>query len=804
MEQMKWIILLIGVIVMIGLLEGVDAMTATGNADLIIPSSPKQSCMENCMLQDICQVLGNPKCQQCENNCQYLDAGQTQTTKNTYIEYNFDWGSTNISLSCVDGDGNAFVPANSFMRNNGNEWEFGALDDFGDYFNCTYYIDSSAILNDLVQPISEAVNETTEKLLDKTAYPSFYNYYPQGLNEPRHWYNFKDICSRENANCQWGIDKIAKTAWVSFMSDGYIDPTLQNISGCATLLNGFQYLQNQSFSTGNPCMIVDTNANVLYDGQGFNINDSGTTLGIFQLKDGANLTIQNAVLQSSSTGLSFILAASATANIYANNLTFYRGGFSDSLGSVMNIYMNNSKEWNASATSFIALINGFSILQLYNNYFENSTVAVRTTHFGGTRIINNTFNLSRTNAIRDSAGGNLIENNSFYNGTLSLFIDNADSDSVIGNYFYGCRDKTFGCTELITANSFFKNNVFNGSQKQLIYVYGTSYNANNNLFQDNTFINNTANASIVIRANSGGTALNNVFLNCTYENNSENMIGTGTTPTELLREWYYQAKSIDTIGNAVNGANVDVWNVSLGNPFVSLTTSANGLTSRASLIEYWKNSTAITFQNNFTINASYTGNAVQTTYYNLTNSHNVFDTFTFFVPYSNLSIIYPLSHIVYVKLNNTFVPCYGGMFTTTSNGEAGISLNASYQPVNFTTSTNNCFTFTKSTQAFYNGNDTLQLTSPSGGGVYMVDWRTGKSGSIHSFSGMIFVNDVQQNITYAKMKGGTTDTINMNSFALIRINYLDNITLRIRDDDSPPPGTLTIFQKNVALVKVAN
>jgi len=149
---------------------------------------------------------------------------------------------------------------------------------------------------------------------------------------------------------------------------------------------------------------------------------------------------------------------------------------------------------------------------------------------------------------------------------------------------------------------------------------------------------------------------------------------------------------------------------------------------------------------------------------------------------------------------------YGGMYSTNSydtGGLTGIILNATYQIINFSSSPDTMFGFVFTNSGGGTETNTLRLTNEIAAGMYQVSWRTVKSGSTHVIDGYVYVNEVRQNNTYTIMKtGAALDIMEMSSFALIRVNYLDNITLRIADKTSS--GSHTIYQKNLALFRVGN
>lgn len=277
------------------------------------------------------------------------------------ILYNYDWGSTSIQLLKDDVvENNIYVYAN---ENKG--YKFGAIDNSmneTELHNFTYIIDTTSKFNALkkdvyynwvevkkeygLRDVLKEVNDTwvgvnedgytgeiiqfpynitiqenytvnewnvTHRDLDYS-YLDIYNYYPNGFKELRHWYSFQDVCKKEYADCNWIVNE--NQIIINFVSDKFIDPTIENVSACATL-NDYNttYILNESihgivgdcFIINNDSITVDLNSKIIY---GSNDDTSGVLNYGFD-----NCTVINGAIYNFSYGV-------AMQNALYGNATF--------------------------------------------------------------------------------------------------------------------------------------------------------------------------------------------------------------------------------------------------------------------------------------------------------------------------------------------------------------------------------------------------------------------------------------------------------------------------------------------------
>ncbi len=113
----------------------------------------------------------------------------------------------------------------------------------------------------------------------------------------------------------------------------------------------------------------------------------------------------------------------------------------------------------------------------------------------------------------------------------------------------------------------------------------------------NINISNSATRDVDLR-----DSVNNTFLNVTYTTEAV----SSRQASQLIRNWYYQAKVQDDITNPLQGALVEAENIT-GILIDSSTTDVNGFTDLMELTEYINNGGTKTFYSNYTITASKSG-----------------------------------------------------------------------------------------------------------------------------------------------------------------------------------------------------
>jgi len=504
------------------------------------------------------------------------------TTKESGLNYKFDWGETEITLH---KEGNIFADIYIQNKGNGKGWKFGTTDDVHGTATYKYILESTDNLILLEKQRFDEKENLTYK------YPVVYNYYhnPEDeWNEYRHIYSFEDVCSKEHAECEWKFEN--NILELSFVSDGNIDPAIENVSGCRTLSTANQYYQlNKSIVvTSGDCIVINNNS-ITLDCHGYSITSSYNVSGVYFNQP--NTTIKNCNI-SMGTG-------SGGYGIEINGGTY--GNASGSY--IYNNTLNN--QYNG-----IRMIGGFAV------YYENLRVEKVTAnsnadtgiYISPTKPLNNSVFKDITANSNGNAGIYLTSgsNNTFTNIT-------ANSNSVYGIDYSSGSYNTFA---EITANS---------------NVVGMSIGSSNDILTNLNLHSNEWGLSIfadfhnVSDSNISNSSTNdvwigssdNVFLNVSY-NISEENVDSGS----LIRKWYYRAYVNDTYGNDVLGANISIYNVS-GNYMYNMATDTDGYTSIYNIIDYVNNGTAKIYYSNYTINASHPNYIVKTKTHNVAQEQNI-------------------------------------------------------------------------------------------------------------------------------------------------------------------------------------
>ena len=146
------------------------------------------------------------------------------------------------------------------------------------------------------------------------------------------------------------------------------------------------------------------------------------------------------------------------------------------------------------------------------------------------------------------------------------------------------------------------------------YIYVSNYSNITDCFY-------TSGRTTDIHVNSALGSIGNIFLNCSYNNESIN----GAT-NNLIRKWYYQAYVNYSNGTAASDANVSAYNTTNIIQFTEQTNST-GWIDRQELIEYVNTGGTKSYYSNYTINASKTGYVTDTNVFNFTIQQNKIDDF---------------------------------------------------------------------------------------------------------------------------------------------------------------------------------
>jgi len=421
------------------------------------------------------------------------------------------------------------------------------------------------------------------------------------------------------------------------------------------------------------------------------------------LQDNASL-INNTIYSSVSIGVWVI----SKYSLIANNTVLSNGDYGFGIES-----LNYSRFINNSGTSEEAVSDnpGIYFMNSYWNNISNSTGIGE--NGAGFEMYHSSYNnLQDIKGISDTAAGiEMWENN--YNNTFRNV--NATSTSYYGLYInYGSRDNTFYNTTVYSGSSTglflfrdARNNSFynltartDGSSTVAIQFYGSG----NMTFKDCAAIAPNYEYSVYMD-NSGsayGSVTNNTFTNCTF---------TGSevldSSTQLIRKWYYDAYTNDTLGLYVPSVNVTGANRT-GTRQFSVLSNGTGWIARQEIIDYVNNGGSKYYASNYSINGTYSS-AVIAKSHNITVENNVLDVFTFNTSsfcrtISAPNIVYNLTQNVSttstcftVTASNVTIDCKGFSIKGNNNsGSIGVYSNVPY------TAVVNCTILNFSTGIYFN------------------------------------------------------------------------------------------------------
>ena len=326
-------------------------------------------------------------------------------------------------------------------------------------------------------------------------------------------------------------------------------------------------------------------------------------------------------------------------------------GLTDTYGIYTNQFNTTIKNCNIVDGNYSSINNnrqGIYFYQSSNGTIENNKVISNNSQAVHLRL-NSEFNTVKNNTIHGFSNTGLDMHTSNNNNiTNNLMITNSSANS--------------GLLVYQSSNNVFLNNTVMG-EGYGIWIMGTSsISSNDNLFingtaisnvgdaikldagKDNTFINQIAISysygDYAISINSANhtrfvdcvnlsssphqiyvhyrTALNNSFINCSYD--SEYVREDGTE-NELIRKWYYQAYTNYSNGTAVAGANITAYNSSGQLQFTTLT-NPSGLIDRQEVTEYVNTGGTRSYYNNYTIDATLSGYEIDSNIFNFTTTKN--------------------------------------------------------------------------------------------------------------------------------------------------------------------------------------
>ncbi|MBI2449536.1 right-handed parallel beta-helix repeat-containing protein [Candidatus Pacearchaeota archaeon] len=395
----------------------------------------------------------------------------------------------------------------------------------------------------------------------------------------------------------------------------YIAPLIINITTCRELNNSNTlYNLNASVSSNGTCFNVTANK-VILDCKGYSINYAKNGSGGYGIYSGGYnfTTIKNCKINENNV---------STNNKYAiylrgaSNGTVIHNTINTSGNQAYGIILFSNSHYNKVDNNSIITYgtSGFGMLisssSNYNNIINNNITTYGSTT-AGVRFSSSSNNIFRGNAVKtlgSGASGIYLLPNSHFN--------RVDHTTI---FTYG--EGSYGIELDSSSNNTFSNSTiqtFNATAHG-IYIAGLDGTSPNNNFYDTVI-------------NASHAAANGTFLDATFSNtinftnvtiaNNKMYIAGGI----INVHWYLDALVRNvTSGNPIDQANVTAWNVSGAFMFSALT-SSNGRISQQILLDYWQTKTAISNQNNYTINVSKIGFITQSRYVNVsTNRDEIFN-----------------------------------------------------------------------------------------------------------------------------------------------------------------------------------
>jgi parallel beta-helix repeat protein len=350
----------------------------------------------------------------------------------------------------------------------------------------------------------------------------------------------------------------------------------------------------------------------------------------------------NAIINSSGTSTDSygVYITSSTNNSFTNVTgasTYYRGfviegADTNFFNKISGIAINGSGIY-ASTSNYLVLSNSTGA--------SNSTSGIYFTGVSGSTVTSNNGTSNTSAGIYfTGSSNNLISNNigtSFSSAGFS--VQSASNDNLIVNN-KGSSNSSYGMYMQIDIanNTFISNNGTSNTsyglllndisgnyffnQTALGYLtgsYGVYFsNVNNTFFADCINVSGVA-GDVYIASDVG--SVNNTFLNCSYDNSKETVLGAANY---LIRQWYFDANVSNTTAALAN-ANLSIYNRTPSMVFSQLTT-AGGDIARTNLTEYINLGGTKSFHTNHTVNVTLAGYNTNTTIYNITSSRNIFAT----------------------------------------------------------------------------------------------------------------------------------------------------------------------------------
>lgn len=439
------------------------------------------------------------------------------------VQYDYTFGETNFTL--IKNPSLIIDNITVYMKD--GAWKISAIDNS---INETQLANYSYIINSTSELVVSSGSDGLRE--DSINYPIIYNYYPNGIDELREVYDFKDICNNNYSNCiVTSYDKY--NIKIDFTSTKYIDPTITNVSGCATLGTAGAYYQLNTSVTNNTlttdCMIIN-NQNITFDGNGYFISSNKNFTGIYSNQK--NITIIN------------------------NNITMGTGNNTNSIGIELAAGGNYSYIINNTINGNNAYYGIYALARF--NVFENNTMTTNcvncraffmSTGSADCNITNNSFYSKDNNGLfLSQSNRNILKNNKVYStSSFALYLSQSDNNTLMYNtvqsnssygivlfassnnllnYNNGTSNNTLdGIDANGGNNNQYYNNIGRGTSRYGIFIFGS----NNNTLENNTAISNTSYGLYIAHSNN-----NTLRNNLAVSNTASGIVLNNITGTNLF------------------------------------------------------------------------------------------------------------------------------------------------------------------------------------------------------------------------------------------------------------------------------
>ena len=362
-------------------------------------------------------------------------------------------------------------------------------------------------------------------------------------------------------------------------------------------------------------------------------SNSATGILIFS---SANNNILTNNTGTSDTGIGIRLYSSANNNILTNNTGTSNAeqGIYIELSSNNNMLTSNTGTSNAGQGIYIDLSSNNTLTS--NNGTSNSSIGIYIYNSTNNILTENTGTSSTLSGIRlySSTNNILTNNNGTSNTHVGIYLESSSNNNLTNNT--GISNTTMGIYLTSSSNNILTENTGTSKINSGIEFYASS----NNIFIGN---NATGNWGYYIRSSNYNTisdcvqisglsddihipsdniSIANTFINCTY-NISKEIVDDANN--YILRQWYFEAKIINSSGSPIVNANVTIYN-STGGIIYSELTNSSGNIDRTTITEYVNTGGNRTYETPHTINVTKTGYTTNSTTYNLSISGNVLAT----------------------------------------------------------------------------------------------------------------------------------------------------------------------------------